>query len=174
MKNKLSALALKALVLVICVAAMLVGKKLIFGINTDEQNNYAAAKSIDFNSISYGEDNITVNGCNLSVYVASDINQKAKGMLGFTDSTFKKDGMIFLGDDFRYHYYHTMGMKMDIMIMALEKTGDKTYSVTGAPFLAPSGIENIKLHGESILEIPVKKYNKGLKACLKLDTETQK
>lgn len=174
MKNKISAFALKVIILVICVVTILVGKKLISGNDSEGQHNIAAATAIDFNNISYGEDNITVNGCKLSVYVASDIGQKAKGMLGFIDTTFKKDGMIFLGDDFRNHYYHTMGMKIDIMIMALVKIGDKAYSVAEEPLFAPSGIENIKLQGESILEIPVKKYNEGLKACLKLDTETKK
>lgn len=115
----------------------------------------------------FGEDEITVGSCVLSVYTATDVFQKASGMLGFTDDTFGKDGMIFFGKELRSNFFHTMNMKMDIVIMGLIKTGEKTYKVSGKPLEALPGMETIKIYGESVLEVPLKLYYGKLKECLK-------
>lgn len=118
-------------------------------------------------AVTFGEDKITVGSCILNVYTATDVSQKASGMLGFTDETFKKDGMIFLGKELRSNYFHTMDMEMDIVIMGLIKTGEKTYKLSGTPLEAKPGMETIKIYGESVFEIPLKLYNKKFKECLK-------
>lgn len=117
--------------------------------------------------LAFGTDNITVGNCEMQVYVADDPYQKASGMLGFTDSTFLLDGMVFISaGKAKTHYYHTVGMKMDIMIMGLLKTGDNTYKLAGQPIKAPAGIDMIKVFGLEVLEIPMKKYDETFKGCL--------
>lgn len=165
---KISPNIIKVSVLTLCMAFLFIGQTIIGKLFAKDNNLFIVNQS-SMDNITYDETNITVNGCKLSAYVASDLIQKAKGMLGFTDATFKNDSMIFLGEEFRTHYYHTMGMEIDIMIMGLKKETNGAYSVVGTPHVSPPGIENIKIQGEAVLEIPTKRYEAGLKACLKLD-----
>lgn len=127
-----------------------------------------SSSSASAQDLAFGMDNITVGNCEMQVYVAEDPYQKASGMLGFTDSTFLRDGMLFISTGkAKTHYYHTVGMEMDIMIMGLLKTGDNAaYKLAGQPIKAPAGIDMIKVFGMEVLEIPMKKYNETFKGCL--------
>ncbi len=109
---------------------------------------------------------INVGKCELEVYTAITDNQKITGMLVFDDSTFDKDGMLFVGNKMRVHHYHTVGMRMDIVIMGVQKVGNNTYKVNGDVKFSPPGLDRVDIVGDSVLEIPTKLYNSTYKNCL--------
>ena len=117
--------------------------------------------------INFKSDTITVNGCKFDVYLATNAHEQVSGMLGFTDNTFKKQGMIFLGETNKTRYFHTVGMEMNIVIMGLTKIGEKSYKTKGKPIYAKPGIETIPVEGESVLEVPTLLFEKDLKICFK-------
>ena len=117
----------------------------------------------------FEEDSIIVGNCNLNVFVAKTPTQKAEGMLGFTDNSFPKDGMIFIGESFKKQYYHTVGMKMDIRIMGVNTIGHNKYKVNDSAVYAPPGKRVITVLGDSVFEVPEKLYQKTFKDCLFAD-----
>lgn len=121
--------------------------------------------SVSFAS-NYGVDTIKVGNCSLDVYVAKTHEEKRKGMLGFTQKTFNKDGMIFIGNNRQKQYYHTIGMEMNIYIIGVDTIGNKHYKVNDKAVYAPPGKKLITIYGDSVLEIPKKLYEDKFKQCL--------
>lgn len=120
----------------------------------------------DCAEVYFTEDNITVGKCRLNVYVAESERQKMCGMLSFSDSSFKKDGMIFIGDKPKANYFHTLGMKMEIRIMGLSKKGDKYYKVNNEAKYAPPGLKQVVIYGDSVFETSERLYQSELNKCL--------
>lgn len=122
----------------------------------------------DCSKVDFGEDNITIGSCILNVYKAENYEQKVCGMLNFTDETFLKDGMIFIGDNSRVksHNFHTEGMKMNIRIMGIILQKNNKYKVyNNDAKYSPPGIESVVIYGNSVFETSEKKFKK-LKQCL--------
>ena len=116
----------------------------------------------------FKEDVIIVGGCKVNVFVAETQKQKSSGMLGFTDESFSKDGMIFVGTVNQKQYYHTVGMKMDIRIMGVNTIGNKRYKVNNGAVYAPPGKRVITVLGDSVFEVPERLYQQKFKDCLYL------
>ncbi len=135
--------------------------KFLFFVLVSFFSSSAAASGMTF-----AEDTITVGGCELNVLVAKTAEQKASGMLGFTDDSFPAEGMIFIGSVPQKQYYHTVGMKMNIRIMGVDTVGIKKYRVNGGAVYAPEGIRSITVFGDSVFEVPEKLYQSELKDCL--------
>ncbi len=109
---------------------------------------------------------IKVGSCTLDVYTATTDFQKMTGMLVFDDNTFDQDGMLFVGNKMRQHHYHTINMKMDIMIMGVKTIGSGEYVVYDKVKYSPPGLERVDIVGDSVLEIPTTLYNNKFKQCL--------
>lgn len=122
----------------------------------------------DCSKISFYEDNITIGKCNLHVYKAVTNEQKICGMLNFTNNTFKKDGMIFIGtNNITTHYFHTEGMQMDIRIMGVIRNKDGSYVVydNDAKY-SPPNIKSIIIYGHDVFETGEQQYQSYLNKCL--------
>lgn len=129
-------------------------------------NSYAQMP--DCSKVLFYEDNITIGSCVLNVYKADTYEQKLCGMLNFTDKTFYKDGMIFMGNSKRIesHNFHTMGMNMTIRIMGIVLNENGKYSVYNKDAkYSPPNIPSVTIYGNAVFETSEHKYNK-LKSCL--------
>lgn len=114
----------------------------------------------------FKEDTIVVGDCEVNVYIAETDQQKARGMLGFTDASFNKEGMIFTGSTPKKHYFHTVGMKMDIRIIGVNTVGHKKYKVNGGAVYSPPGKRVITIYGDSVFEVPEVLYQQRFQNCL--------
>lgn len=122
----------------------------------------------DCSKVTFGEDNITIGSCKLNVYKAENYEQKVCGMLNFTDETFLKDGMIFVGDNSRVksHNFHTEGMKMTIRIMGIVLQNNSTYKVyNNDAKYSPPGLQSVVIYGNSVFETSEEKFKK-LNKCM--------
>lgn len=122
----------------------------------------------DCSKVTFGEDNITIGSCKLNVYKAENYEQKVCGMLNFTDETFLKDGMIFIGDNSRIksHNFHTEGMKMTIRIMGIVLQNNSNYKVyNNDAKYSPPGLPSVVIYGNSVFETSEEKFKK-LNKCM--------
>lgn len=118
------------------------------------------------NTVDYKTENIKLGSCNLNVYIAKTYSQKLCGMLKFTDETFKADGMLFTGDEYIKHYFHTNGMKMNIRIAGVNKIQKGVYKLNGEALYSPPGLSSIKIYGTDVFETSEKKYQQYIKKCI--------
>ncbi len=115
---------------------------------------------------SFSEGIIRVGSCEMKVLLAKSDYEKMRGMSGFTDETFPYDGMLFVGNEFRKHSYHTLTMKINIRIIGLNRVSEDRYKVYGGAIYAPIGLSDINISGESILEIPERAFSEKFKNCI--------
>lgn len=118
------------------------------------------------NNINYNTEKITLGSCKIIVYIAETESQKLCGMLKFTDDTFKADGMLFKGKEYRTHYYHTNGMKMKIRIAGVNRIKDGSYKLNGEAIYSPPGLSSIKIYGTDVFETSEIKYQQFIKKCI--------
>jgi hypothetical protein len=118
------------------------------------------------NAFAAEERKITVGSCTMNIIAMQTVQEHANGLLGYTEDTFKYDGMLFdMGRDDR-KFFHTMGMKMPIRIMGVVQTAPNVYKVVGTIKKAPPGLRSVEIDAPDVFEIPEVKYILRYKACL--------
>lgn len=120
----------------------------------------------DCNNIDYKKEMINLGDCSLNVYIAESYNQKLCGMLKYTDDTFKADGMLFKGNEYKNHYFHTNGMKMNIRIAGVNRIKKGIYKLNGKALYSPPGLSSIQIQGTDVFETSEKKYQDFIKKCI--------
>ena len=112
-------------------------------------------------------DTITVGRCRIEVAIMKTPQEHASGLLGYTERTYPYEGMLFdMLDKRNKKTFHTVGMKMTIIIMGVTKLGDGSYKVIDGAYKAPPGRQSIPIDAPDVLEIPEGLYHLKFKHCL--------
>jgi len=100
---------------------------------------------------------INVNGRELTVLVADNIEKREQGLSNIELQTLKNagvDGMLFIFNDSGEKTFQAWYMKFDLMLIILEKKGDKHFIIKDRKPLRIGTIQ--KVVGKYILEVPLK------------------
>lgn len=105
---------------------------------------------------SFPKKHIFVDGRQLTVFVADDNKKREQGLSNVNLETLKvngADGMLFVFDNDDEKIFQAWYMRFDLLLLALKKIANNTYSVSERKVLNIGTTNKIK--GKYILEIPL-------------------
>jgi uncharacterized membrane protein (UPF0127 family) len=100
---------------------------------------------------------INVEGRELIVLVADTVEKREQGLSNIELNTLNRagvDGMLFIFNDSSEKTFQAWYMKFDLMLITLEKIGDKRFKVKDRKSLRIGTIQ--KVMGKYILEVPLR------------------
>lgn len=120
--------------------------------------------SADVKLQNFSKMKIKVNEREINVLVADNEKRREQGLSGIEISDLTRngvDGMLFIFEDSGEKTFQAWHMKFDLMLLVLEKIGDRKFIIKYRKPLRIGTIEKIK--GRYVLEIPLKSTITGAK-----------